>query len=144
MTSVDETIDLTADRIGQDLVRLLRIVAKLRQQGEVAVGHVLVELLNRGPQRVGELAHALGTDPSTVSRQVTALVDAGLVERRADPHDGRSHLLAATASGAQRCAVGRRRRVEVIATILSGWPEESRLRLSELLTRFADDMHEEN
>lgn len=129
-----------ADRISQELVRLLRVVARIRQHGDVAVGHVLGVLLERGPQRVGGIAQALGTDPSTVSRQVTALVEAGLVERRADPDDGRAHLLAATAAGSQRCAVGRRHRVEAIAEILAGWPEESRHRLAALLGRFADDM----
>lgn len=143
MTSVEEMTDLaTADRIGQELVRLLRIVAKVRHHGDSAVGHVLAELLERGPLRVSAIAQALGTDPSTVSRQVTALVEAGLVERRADPDDGRSHLLAATESGAQRCVVERHRRVEVIATILARWPEESRHRLAELLGRFADDIQE--
>jgi DNA-binding MarR family transcriptional regulator len=143
MTSVESDLDLaTADRIGQELVRLLRVTGKMRHDNDGAVGHVLAELLERGPRRVGELAHALGTDPSTVSRQVTALVEAGSVERRADPDDGRSHLLAATPSGARQCEVGRRRRVEAIATILAGWPEESRHRLAELLGRFADDMHE--
>lgn len=134
---------VTADRIGQELVRLLRLVSKMRQQqGDISVGHVLAVLLERGPQRVSGIALALGTDPSTVSRQVTALVDAGLVERRVDPDDGRSHLLAATPLGTRQCAVGRRRRVEMIAMILSGWPAESRDRLAELLGRFADDMQE--
>ena len=132
----------SADRIGQELVRLLRITGMLRHHTDGAVGHVLTELLERGPSRVGEIAHALGTDPSTVSRQVAALVEAGLVERRADPDDGRSHLLAATASGTRQCEAGRRRRVEAIVAILSGWPEESRRRLADLLGRFADDLHE--
>lgn len=133
---------LTADRIGQELMRLLRIVARLKHNNDSAVGHVLAELLERGPMRVGALAQALGTDPSTVSRQVTALVAAGLAERRADPDDGRSHLLATTESGAQQCVAGRRRRVQAIATILDRWPEESRHRLAELLGRFADDMQD--
>lgn len=132
----------SADRIGQELVRLLRVVAKMRHHGDTAVGQVLGVLTERGPSRVGAIAQALGTDPSTVSRQVTTLVEAGLVERRADPDDGRSHLLAATESGAQRCVVGRRRRVEVIAAVLAGWPEDSRHELAELLGRFADDMQE--
>ena len=143
MTSVVDADLATADRIAHEVGRLMRIVAKTRQHGDgTAVGHVLAELQERGPMRVGEIAQALGTDPSTVSRQVTALVETGMVERRADPGDGRSHLLAATESGAQRCAAGRHHRVEVIATILARWPEDSRYRLAELLGRFADDMQE--
>ncbi len=142
MTSAVDVDLATADRIAHEVGRLMRIVAKARQHGDTAVGHVLAELLERGPMRVGAIAQALGTDPSTVSRQVTALVEAGMVERRADPADGRSHLLAATENGAQRCAVARHDRVEAIATILAGWPEDSRHRLAELLARFADDMQE--
>ena len=138
-TDAGEMID--ADRIGQQLMRLLRVVARMRHQGgDVAVGHVLAVLLERGPQRVGELAQSLGTDPSTVSRQVTALVDAGLVERRAHPDDGRAHLLAATESGTHRCVAGRRRRIEVVETVLADWPTEDQRRLADLLGRFADAM----
>ena len=134
-----------ADRIGQQLMRLLRIVAKMRHQGgDVAVAHVLMVLLERGPQRVGEIAQSLGTDPSTVSRQVTALVDAGLVERRVHPDDGRAHLLAATESGTHRCVAGRRHRIDVVAAVLADWPAADRHRLAGLLGRFADDMQAHN
>ena len=87
-------------RSARTSLRLLRIVARLRHQTDVA--YVLGLLLEKGPQRVGEIAQALGTDPSTVSRKVAALVDAGLVERRVDPDDGRAHLLAATPAGEQQ------------------------------------------
>jgi DNA-binding MarR family transcriptional regulator len=132
-------LDETADLIGQDLARLLRIVARQRHQAETSV---LALLLEKGPQRVGEIAQALGTDPSTVSRKVTALVDAGLVERRVDPDDGRAHLLAATSAGEQKCSDGRRHRIAMVASVLSGWPEESRRQLATLLSRFVDGMQE--
>ena len=77
-----------------------------------------------------------------MSRQVAALVAAGLVERRADPDDGRAHLLAVTTAGLRCCEDGRRRRVELLATVLSGWPDESRHQLAELIGRFADDVQE--
>jgi DNA-binding MarR family transcriptional regulator len=46
-----------------------------------------------------ELAARSGLDPSTVSRAVAAMVAQGLVERRADPHDGRATVLALTDAG---------------------------------------------
>ena len=52
---------------------------------------------NEGPMRAGALAECLQSDPSTVSRQVAALVKDGLLERRADPADGRASLLVLTA-----------------------------------------------
>ncbi len=138
-SGVDSELAL-ADRVAQELGRLIRLVSRMRAHSAVTVAPVLAELLEHGPLRVGEIATALGTDPSTVSRQVTALVEAGLVMRRVDPDDGRAHLLAATDAGASQCVAGRHRRVTVIATVLADWPEDSRKELAELLGRFADDM----
>ena len=45
------------------------------------------------------LCVATRMDKVTVSRAAIALVDRGLVERRANAHDQRSHLLTLTASG---------------------------------------------
>jgi len=132
---------LVADRIAQEVGELSRIVTSLRRhRGDIAVTHVLVQLIEQGPQRVSAIADAVGTDQSTVSRKVAELVAAGLVERRPDSLDGRAHLLAVTPAGAQLCEHGRRKRVELVASVLAGWPEESRRRLAELLGRFADDV----
>ncbi len=143
LAPVDVSADLTADHIGHDLARLMRSLARMRQQHtDMAVAHVLGLLMEKGPQRVGEIAQVLGTDPSTVSRKIAALVDAGLVERRVDPDDGRAHLLAATEAGEHKCIEGRRHRNELVTTVLSEWPEDSRRQLAELLARFADGMQE--
>jgi len=134
---------LVADRIGQEIGRLLRVITHMRRHhGDLAVAHVLVHLAETGPQRLGAIAHAVGTDPSTVSRQVATLVDAGLVQRRADPDDGRAQLLAVTEDGLRCCEKGRRKRVELVAAVMTGWPDESRRRLAELLGRFVDDLHD--
>jgi DNA-binding MarR family transcriptional regulator len=135
-------LELTADHIGHDLARLMRSFTRMRQHSDMAVAYVVGMLIEKGPQRVGEIAQALGTDPSTVSRKVAALVDAGLVERRVDPDDGRAHLLAATDAGERKCVEGRRHRIDLVTSVLAEWPEESRRQLAELLARFADGMQE--
>ena len=139
----DERLLLAADRIGQELGRLVRAISHLkRHKADLAAAPVLTHLAETGPQRVGAIAHAVGTDPSTVSRQVAALVAAGLVERRADPDDGRAQMLAVTDAGVRSCENGRRKRVELLAAVLSGWPDEARQELAELIGRFADDVQE--
>jgi DNA-binding MarR family transcriptional regulator len=142
--STDRGLLLTADRISQEVGRLVRVITHhiRRHHADLAAAHVLGHLAETGPQRVGAIAQAVGTDPSTVSRQVAALVAAGLVERRADPDDGRAHLLAVTEAGLRCCAEGRRKRVEMLVSVLADWPEDSRERLAELLGRFADDVQE--
>ena len=49
-------------------------------------------------------SNRLGLDKSTVSRQVAHLVDLGLVERAADPVDGRAQVLTPSAEGSTRLA----------------------------------------
>src|SRR3954463_13140833 len=99
-----------AARLSQEVVRLVRATHALRAQlharhedGIEWAGYMLLfQLCTNGAQRSSALAASACVDPSTVSRQVAQLVAAGLVERRADPHDGRATLLAATDLGAAR------------------------------------------
>lgn len=132
------------DQVGHELTRLIRAVHRLKQREDIAVATVLGHLVDNGPQRVGEIAAAVGTDPSTVSRQVAGLVDAGFAERRADPDDGRAHRLVATAAGVDRCAEGRRRRMELFTAVLASWSVQDRRQLATLLGRFADDLQEKD
>jgi DNA-binding MarR family transcriptional regulator len=52
-----------------------------------------------GPLRLGDLAAAEGIAPSTLTRIVSVLEDAGYVRRDADPRDARASMLAITPSG---------------------------------------------
>jgi DNA-binding MarR family transcriptional regulator len=74
----------------------------------------LIELVDSGPLRLGALAERIGASDATVSRAIDGLVDAGIVERQADPHDRRAVLHLATAKGR---AWVRRRRGEVAAAL---------------------------
>ena len=132
-----------AEQVERQLGQLVKLSARLRRlRPDLTTAPVLAHLDGVGPQRMGAIAAAVGSDPSTVSRQVSALVAAGLVERRADPVDGRAQLLATTPAGARRCADARHRRTRSFAQVFAGWPAESRLRLAELLGRLADDLQE--
>ena len=97
----------TADEVGSQLVRLVRLIERVQAQYQAehpdavdrATYLLLVHLVKDGAHRAGALAEAVHSDPSTVSRQVAHLVQLGLVERVADPADGRATLLVATAEG---------------------------------------------
>lgn len=89
-----------------------------------------------GPIVLGDLAARLSLDQSTVSRQVRALEELGLVERTADPADGRSSLIAMSAEGARL-----RSRVRAVArndydAALADWSDDDRQQLAHLLDRF--------
>jgi DNA-binding MarR family transcriptional regulator len=77
-------------------------------------------------------------DPSTVSRQIADLVDLGLVERRADPRDGRATLLAATGAGEERHQLVHERRDHALAVMLADWSGSDVAALADLLRRLND------
>jgi len=137
----------TADEVGTQLVRLMRIVERVQVQHhaenpdavERTTYFLLVHLVKDGPRRAGALADAVHSDPSTISRQIAHLVKLGYVERTADPEDGRATLLAATDEGRRVFHENRRARNEKIARMLAHWSETDRSTLADLLTRFTSD-----
>jgi len=131
-------------RLAEELVRFARLGA--RAKGMLHVGDfgaefsalmLLFPLRHLGPLRVTDLAEVKGADPSTVSRQATQLVKAGLVRREADPADGRASRLAVTAEGLTACVRLQEVRNGLISNALRDWPVD-RVRL------FADLFEEFN
>lgn len=67
---------------------------------------VLQVLDRRGTVRQSVLAQELGQAPRSVTQSVEALEREGLVERTADPHDGRSKLVRLTPEGTRALISG--------------------------------------
>jgi DNA-binding MarR family transcriptional regulator len=136
----------TAEEIGGQLVRLVRLIERVQAQYQAehpdavdrATYLLLVHLAKDGAQRAGALAEAVHSDPSTVSRQVAHLVQLGLVERVADPADGRATLLVATDEGRRVFDENRQLRNRRIAGLISEWGDDDRQAFARLLTRFTD------
>ncbi|MTD57672.1 MarR family winged helix-turn-helix transcriptional regulator [Amycolatopsis pithecellobii] len=132
-----------ADELGVQMVRFIRALNKAKSQVgkqgpdgiERAAYAILFHLIHDGPQRTSKLADALHAEISTISRQSSALVQHGLVERQADPVDGRACLLAPTSEGLRVFEENRRQRNKWLATVLADWPEEDRQTLNRLLHR---------
>ncbi|WP_424183965.1 MarR family winged helix-turn-helix transcriptional regulator [Actinokineospora sp. G85] len=100
---------------------------------------LLKNLLHLGPSRSRALAEAVHSDPSTVSRQVATLVKDGLVERRADPEDGRASLLAVTAAGVRLLEEQRARFALSLARMVRHWEPADLDHFIELFERFLGD-----
>ncbi|SIR65988.1 MarR family winged helix-turn-helix transcriptional regulator [Williamsia sterculiae] len=90
------------------------------------------------PARSGELAEALHTDPSTVSRHIANLVDLGLVRREADPRDGRATVLVLTDEGRAKVSKLREGRLAWIEQTLVDWTDDEVATFTALLRRFAE------
>ncbi len=98
----------------------------------------LVVLASRGPQRVADLADALGVTPPTATRMCDRLVRKGLVRRRTSRDDRREVHMALTSTG--RLLVGEvtRRRREEIEGILARIAPADQVRMVELFRKLND------
>ncbi len=94
------------------------------------------------PVRLSELACSLELDLSTVSRQVRHLVEAGLVDRHADPDDGRAALVTLSERGRGVLEAVRVARREVLGRTLAAWKASERQTLTAAVQRLADDVAE--
>jgi len=91
-------IDVTRLRVA--LARLSRRLRKHELAGLTPTQLAALATVERsGPMRLGDLAAAEGIAPSTLTRLVTALEEAGYVRRYADPTDARASTLAITPRG---------------------------------------------
>lgn len=129
--------------IGDALHRLTRTIQRRKAQlaaesgdSEWAAHTLLDQLVTSGPLRAATLAECTFTDPSTVSRHVAALVRDGLVERRADPIDGRASLLVITAAGLSTVEEKRNRRTQWLTEMLEPWPARDRAEFARLMEKF--------
>ena len=112
-----------------------RLAGQLHPDLDGAAFGLLALLQDAGPLRASDLVARLGLDKSTVSRQVASLVGLGLVDRSADPDDGRAQVLTPSAEGAARLAEIRDARRERWEADLGHWPAEDVATLAELLHR---------
>ncbi|WP_328536731.1 MarR family winged helix-turn-helix transcriptional regulator [Streptomyces sp. NBC_00344] len=100
---------------------------------EAAAYGLLVCLDEWGGQRATDLAGYIGVGRATMSRQLRALEDLGLVTREQDPGDGRAFLIRLTEEGRDRLRrVRDARRAEYVRK-LDGWDRAEVAELARLL-----------
>ncbi|KUN41564.1 MarR family winged helix-turn-helix transcriptional regulator [Streptomyces longwoodensis] len=97
---------------------------------------LLGHLEESGGCRATDLAAHYALDKSTVSRQVSALERAGLVERRPDPEDLRVQVLDLTAAGRSVLAQVTERRRAAFRERLADWEAEDLERFAAYLVRY--------
>jgi len=133
--------------IEAQVAMLLRLSDRTRRAGARARGEiersaylVLGVLAADGPTSVNAIADALRLDPSTVTRQVLAMEQAGQVVRAADASDGRVTLVRPTDEGLAALARTRDVRAAVYGEVLAAWPGDDLAELARLLTRLNEDV----
>ncbi len=100
---------------------------------------LLRALADEGHLSMGDLARMAHMDVGMATRRVQALVDGGLVTRRADPRDGRRCVIATTKAGERAAAALHEVRRDHLARALSGWSADELRQFDRFLTKFLAD-----
>jgi DNA-binding MarR family transcriptional regulator len=109
--------------------RLRRVIARLYRRlrttdASAAAGlspsraSALLHTDRHGPVRLSELAESEGLNPTMLSRMVSGLTEAGLIERTSDSRDRRSAWVGVTPAGAVLAARMRHERTEAVTAAL--------------------------
>ncbi|WP_432246147.1 MarR family winged helix-turn-helix transcriptional regulator (plasmid) [Arthrobacter sp. G.S.26] len=109
-------------------------------EGDIAAFLVVNQLIYRGVARPTEIADAIDTGRSNISKVVTRLEAHGLALRIADPHDGRGVALALSVDGRE---VGRRivAATRLIQTPPESWTDNDGRELERLVVKLARAMN---
>ena len=107
-------------------------------QGSIEQGQMdTLDLLALQPAwRMSELADALRVEPSTATRAVQRLVNAGLAERIASPDDGRVVQVEITQQGRDVYETVAARRGELLTFILKQYHRDELPIFADMLERF--------
>ena len=139
------------DEIEQQLLLLFRRTQAIHvrtSSGEVLLERssygILCLILDEGPQRLGTIAHTFNLDPSTITRQVQAVVNLGLAEKTVDPSDRRATLLSLTAEGRVAIKEARAHRRAMLETLMHHWTDDERREFGRALRRFNTTVEEWN
>ena len=111
-----------------------RTARRLRQEGTIGFtasqGALLATIERHGPLTPSELAQRERVQRPTVTRMLARLEEDGIVQRAADPADGRSFLVSLTPHGRELLAEVRTRKDAYLAQRLSELDDEERAALA--------------
>lgn len=132
--------------LGDDLIRVVKLLHTMHQHAprqHPAVDPMTYPMLFQlagHPMRVSDLAEVLHSDVSTVSRQVSTLVDLDFVTRGPDPDDRRAQALTLSDGGKSLLTAIRTSRDVWLQDVLSDWPDDDVRHFSAHLQHFASDL----
>ena len=132
--------------LGDYLIRVVKLLHLVRQQAPRRhpqvdpMAYPLLFNLKAAPLRVSALAEVVHSDVSTVSRQVSTLVDLGFVARGPDPDDGRAQALSLTDEGSRLLTAIRDDRDRWLQGLLADWSDDEVSSFTTHLRHFASDL----
>ena len=141
--------DESLDSISRSLAQVVRLTSSrsLFARQAAAAGVALTQpsyallrvLIDSGPLPMGALARSAHMDVGMATRQVTALVEAGLATRKPDPADLRVSLVAVSKQGRRFAGNVQDARRDHLQRALSGWTAAELEQFEQFLIRFIAD-----
>jgi DNA-binding MarR family transcriptional regulator len=118
-------------RLRLSVTRLARLLRQQDQSGMTpTMAATLATIAREGSLTLGELAAAEQVAPPTVTKVISKLEAAGLVDRVVDPSDRRVSRVALSAAGRRQVAENRSRRTAWLADRVGELSAEERERLA--------------
>lgn len=116
------------------------IAQRVHPELDASAYPLLAHIAERPGTRGSDLAAYFGVGRATVSRQLSRLVELGLVERTVDPDDSRGQRITLTADGITRFEQARTSRVTMLEGALTTWETDDVAQLARLLNRYSADI----
>ncbi|RSN63945.1 MarR family transcriptional regulator [Actinomadura sp. WAC 06369] len=140
-------VDKPTERVEFETMLLTRhTLTTVRRAGQETGGlersaYILLSRIRlEGPMSIRELSEVFRLDQSTLNRQTSAMLRAGLVERIADPGAGIARKFRITDEGARRLDDERDRIVRGLEKVLHDWTAEEVEAFAGYLERFNTDI----
>ena len=118
------------------LMATVTSTSRAGRRGNAATLALLQALAAMEQARPSDLAAALDVHPSTISRQMQTLEDAGLIALSVDAEDRRSCFLSLTAKGRKRIQEMQEIGLSRFESFVAGWSEEEIRTFARLLEKF--------
>ena len=126
MTRADTIRDLEQE-VGVLIRRVRRVIGvrarEVHESLQPSSYLILAYVNENGPVRASSIVEVFDIDKGAISRQVSHLIELGLVERTPDPDDGRATLLSVTDEGTRRMNDVAAHRRKWLAEQLGDWSE---------------------
>jgi len=138
-TPPDETVVDAVLTASRTLIAVAeRSLGAAAEETTLAQYRALVVLASRGPQRLVDLARALGVTPPTAGRMCDRLFRKGLIRRHRARADRREVLVSVTQAGREVVDQATAQRRELLDEILGRLPARQQAAVAAALRAFAD------
>lgn len=104
---------------------------------------VISQLVANGDMRSSDITERACVDAAVVSRQIKSLISNGLVERVADPADGRASLVRLTADGKKLFQQSQKQQQKFFENVFADWSESDKKKFEVLFQKFVSDLNRE-